>query len=242
MDRLRIAFMVVLAVAIPTAGLVPLTISLRWYLSIALIVVFLMLIGWQKNRRLGGFLVDDRQKLSLSRLQLVGWTVLIVSAYSTAALWNTSHGAKDPLSILIPTEVWALMGISVTSFVGSKIVKSSKRATGKLVENASSTQAQTMDMFKDEERGTQKTIDLGKVQMFLFTLVVFAAYAVALGTLLVDHETKKAVIQDFPALSEGMLALLGLSHAGYLANKAVPSNADERSAANVAAIPAEKEK
>ena len=28
-------------------------------------------------------------------------------------------------------------------------------------------------------------------------------------------------IEEFPALSESMLALLGISHAGYLANKAV---------------------
>jgi hypothetical protein len=230
MDRLRIGLMAAVSVAIPVVGLSSLDIRVRWYLSIALIVVLLMLIGLQKNRRLGGVLVDDRRKLSLSRLQLVGWTVLIISAYSTAALWNTARGAQDPMSIAIPMEVWALMGISVISFVGSKIVKSSKRETGKLVENDSTTEARAMDIFKDEEKGTGNTVDLGKVQLFLFTLVVFAAYAVGLDKLLAVHEAKKALIVDFPALSEGMLALLGLSHTGYLANKAVPSNADQRSA------------
>jgi hypothetical protein len=222
-SRLGITGLVILAVAIPAAGLVPLPITLRWYLAIALIVAFLLLVGKLKNGRLGGFLIDNRQKVSLSRLQLVGWTVLIISAYSTAALWNTSHGAKDPLSILVPAQVWALMGISMTSFVGSRIVKSSKRATGQLVENAEPSQARTLDIFKEEDEGTEETVDLGKVQMFLFTLIVFAAYAVALGTLLLDHGCKGSVIQEFPALSEGMLALLGLSHTGYLANKAVPA-------------------
>ncbi|HWM94130.1 MAG TPA: hypothetical protein VN493_25455 [Thermoanaerobaculia bacterium] len=227
-SRLGIAGLVVLALAIPAAGLVPLPITARWYLTIALIVAFLMLIGKLRNDRLGGFLIDNRKKVSLSRLQLVGWTVLILSAFSTAAFWNILHGVKDPLSIVVPEHVWALMGISVTSFVGSRVVKSSKRATGHLAENVTPMAARTTDIFKEEDEGTEETVDLGKVQMFLFTLIVFAAYAVALGTLLLDHESKRSVIQAFPELSEGMLALLGLSHTGYLANKAVPARTDER--------------
>jgi hypothetical protein len=212
----------VLVVAIPLVGLLPAAIVARWALTAALIVAFLMTVGRIETGRFLGFLIDPSNKVSLSRLQLVGWTVLIISAYSTAALWNVIHEAADPLAIAIPPQVWALMGISVASFIGSPIVKSNKRAAGKMADNAAPEQARSTDIFKAEEVGAENTVDLGKVQMFLFSLIVFVAYGVALGALLLDNAGRNAVVQEFPGLSEGMLALLGLSHTGYLAAKAVP--------------------
>lgn len=218
----RIMVPVLLAIAIPAAGFVPLVITARWVLAAILIILFMIFIGWLETGRLGGFLIDNRNKFSLSRLQLVAWTILIISAYSTAAFWNIAHQAEDPLTVAIPAQIWALMGISVTSFVGAPIVKSAKRTTGQLAENAAPTEARSTDMFKEEEQGREQAVDLGKVQMFLFTLIVFVAYATAIGAMLLEHESRRAVVQEFPSLSEGMLALLGLSHSGYLAYKAVP--------------------
>ncbi len=218
----NLVILAVLIVAIPAAGLLPADIVARWALTAALIIAFLMTVGRIETGRFLGFLIDASNKVSLSRLQLVGWTILIVSAYSTAALWNVVHEAADPLAITIPPQIWALMGISVASFIGSPIVKSAKRADGRLAENAAPEEARSTDIFKAEEVGAEHTVDLGKVQMFLFSLIVFVAYGAALGTLLVDNAGRNAVVEQFPSVSEGMLALLGLSHTGYLAAKAVP--------------------
>jgi hypothetical protein len=58
------------------------------------------------------------------------------------------------------------------------------------------------------------------VQVFLFTLIVVFAYAAEVGAML--YSTR--VISALPELSTGIVALLGISHAGYLTAKAVPSN------------------
>jgi hypothetical protein len=60
--------------------------------------------------------------------------------------------------------------------------------------------------------------------MLLFTLVLVFAYAVMMahGFTKVAGTPDPDAILSLPRLSEGMVALLGISHAGYLTNKAVP--------------------
>ena len=55
--------------------------------------------------------------------------------------------------------------------------------------------------------------------MFYFTLILVFAHGVQLGSLFLDSS---GIIEKLPVLSAGMLALLAISHAGYLTNKAVP--------------------
>ena len=90
---------------------------------------------------------------------------------------------------------------------------------GQIVVNTALEGARWSDLFKGEESGNAAQLDLSKVQMFFFTLILVLAYAVALGTALTGAEAK---IDNFPALDPGMVALLGISHAGYLVHKAVP--------------------
>src|SRR5690242_9175502 len=75
-----------------------------------------------------GVLIDERNRLSLSRLQMVLWTIIVLSGFLIAALWNISRGVDAPLEINVPKELWLLMGISVTSLVGSPLILSTKTA------------------------------------------------------------------------------------------------------------------
>jgi hypothetical protein len=138
------------------------------------------------------------------------------------------------------------MGISTTSLVGSPLIKSTKTAKkpnaaertstfnlmakegvdtkelaskGQIVVNTTLEKARWSDLFKGEEAGNAAQLDLSKVQMFFFTLILVIAYAAALGSAFTGTTPK---IDSFPALDSGMLALLGISHAGYLVHKAVP--------------------
>ncbi len=81
------------------------------------------------------------------------------------------------------------------------------------------TKANISDLFKGDEVSNAAQLDLGKVQMFYFTLILVFAYGVQLGSLFLDSS---GVVENLPVLSTGMLALLAISHAGYLTNKAVP--------------------
>lgn len=95
-----------------------------------LILGFFMLTGKIVNQQLFGILIDSRNKVSLSRLQLVLWTLVVLSGFFVMGLLNTANlastGASDPgpLDITVPQEVWWLLGISTTSLVGSPLLKS----------------------------------------------------------------------------------------------------------------------
>ena len=189
-----------------------------------------------------GALIDDRNKISLSRFQLVLWTIIILSSFIVAAVLNITYRIPQPLSINIPQQLWFLMGISTTSLIGSSLIKSAKKngdpdpqeagdtlkalaasgnvgatSKGKLIVNLSPDDATWGDLFKGEELGNGAHLDVGKVQMFFFTLILALAYCVCIAS---DFHGASA-ITAFPSLDQGMITLLGISHAGYLANKGI---------------------
>ena len=66
--------------------------------------------------------------------------------------------------------------------------------------------------------GSKNHLEVGKVQMFFFTLLVVFAHGRAIAHC---FDNVSETIGTLPELSAGMLALLAISHAGYLANKNV---------------------
>jgi len=221
-----------------------------WLAIMAFMVAFALIAGHGVTGRWLGVLIDTRNKVSLSRLQMTLWTVLILSGFLTAVLANIEAGHTDPLAIAIPPELWLLMGISTASMVGSPLILNIKRTNpptdeeklralealsrrsispeqvsfrGQLVVNHNVDAARIADLFQGSEAGNVGLLDLGKLQMFFFSLVLLFAYGTALAGLFAAGET----IQALPALDTGMLALLGISHAGYLVNKALPHGAGD---------------
>jgi len=210
-----------------------------------------------------GLLIDQRNRMSLSRLQMVLWTVVVLSAFITAALWNIRLGEKDPLAVAVPQPLWWLMGISTTSLVGSPLIRSTKTAErldpalpalaavkkeeeqlrtfsalqrqgvppntistqGNIVVWQSPECARLADLFQGEEVGNAAVLDLGKLQMFYFTLIVAFSYGAALAHAFAEASRNMSPVSVLPALGQGMVVLLGISHAGYLTNKAVPHSA-----------------
>jgi hypothetical protein len=217
-----------------------------WLGTLALLFLFILVAG---NAVLGvwrGMLIDDRNVISLSRLQMVLWTTVVLSAFLTAALWNISLGIDEPLSIGLPTELWVLMGISTTSLVGSPLILSSKKggqtnhsdyeqtltllkaqgdraddveAKGLLIANTKPSKARWSDALTGDETVNGAHLDLAKVQMLFFTLIVVLAYAVAIGRLFGGDDA--GGVAAFPTLDDGLLTLIGISHAGYLTSKGV---------------------
>ncbi len=293
-----------------------------WAVNIALLTAFVLLLGHGMTGRLAGILIDERNKMSLSRLQLIIWTILILSAFLTSAEWNVLKQYPNPLNIVIPDTIWFLLGISATSFVAQPLILSTKTNSpadpaqtsnnldilarqrgvtitpsvggtvvsapttvasplnapaawlpststriapgidplagnqvmpapdpalslnavapapasatlsdkldqlnivpkGQLVTYSSPNDARFADLFKGEETGNLAQLDLSKIQMFYFTIVVVVAYVAALSAILIGNSSG-SLISAFPDLSQGMVVLLGISHAGYLGYKAVP--------------------
>lgn len=217
-----------------------------WNVILVLLGLFGLITGHAITGLWLGLLIDTRNKVSLSRFQMVLWTILILSAYLTAVMVNIDLGQAQPLAIALPPELWLLMGISTASLVGSPLIISAKKRTpakeeeqtralsalirqavdtskiailGQLVVNEAPEAANWSDMFRGTETGNVGQLDLGKIQMFFFTLVLILAYGSALSAL---FRSSSGVITSLPTIDPGMLALLGISHAGYLVNKALP--------------------
>lgn len=222
---------------------------LAWALMAAILVAFLAVLGHGVNGIKRGILVDSRNRVSLAKIQMAAWTVLLLSAYAAAALGNIGTGQADPLNVSIPNELWLAMGISTTSLIGAPLILNPKKRDrrtaerdaeharqlelleeqgverdsverkGTLVAYKDPRHSRWADLFQGEESGNAGLLDLAKVQMFFFTAVLVLVYAIGVGDTLSDA---RGDVSALPHLDESMIALLAISHAGYLGKKALP--------------------
>ncbi|MCP4425493.1 MAG: hypothetical protein GY803_13450 [Chloroflexi bacterium] len=223
-----------------------------WIFALGLMTAFTAVAGQGILGLWKGLLIDERNMISLSNLQFLLWTLLVLSAFLTAVLSNISHQIANPLSIAIPSELWVLLGISATSLVGSPLISNAKKnqtltpkqesdaadtlaiiaqqkgvanetqcaviKKGKLIGFTDPKCANWSDLFRGEEVTNGAHLDLSKVQMFFFTLILILVYGVALGSMFLA-ETGDG-ITAFPAIDDSMVALLSISHAGFLVSGA----------------------
>jgi len=228
--------------------------STAWLWSLAGMTAFAMVVGVAINKRPAGLIIDNRNRVSLSKLQALAWTLMVLSALATAAIYRIRLGFEDPVAITIPQELLAAMGISAASLVAAPVVLSLKsneepapgqvahtetalgdtghtRHVGKVYGRASPKKASWLDLFRGDDTGNAASPDLSKMQQFLITAVVLIVYASGIWKALAgpeyvtDESNAAAFFSTFPALSTSMVWLIGISHAGYLAYKAAPHSA-----------------
>jgi len=212
----------------------------NWIGILVLMAGIMWAIGSNVSSSPFGVLITQRNLISLARFQAVAWTLLILSAYVTMVLIRVRAGVENPLVVGIDKYLWALMGISTTSLVGTSLVVGSKRdmepttqavdlaadklkepkteieqhRQGTLYANPTPGDAQLTDMFQGDEVGDTAHVDLGKVQMFFFTVLVVVVYGVMVFTQFAGASSSD--LNQLPVLHESIIALLGISHAGYL--------------------------
>jgi hypothetical protein len=343
------------------------SLQLLWLIVVGTMLALLVFLGARTNYRWFGTLIDARNRTSLSRLQIIMWTVLALSAFLALAIARIQPGNLQeptpeiieaceqrvmatspyldvgvqeaaetcdptkpaPLNIVFPIELIAAMGISTASLAGAAVVKSSKanktvvsaklmtdkkvqlqnakeklrivqrgttlaqvekevidltnvrdqialsedlsdvekrsrislhqsqindlmeraneikqvqdeiaileeeiqkedtNSVGVLKINEYPWEATLGDIFQGDEISNYQRVDLSKVQMFFFTVVLIAAYSYALWILSRSQIVYNPFILELPAFSASMVALLGISHAGYLTVKAVPQSQEE---------------
>jgi hypothetical protein len=241
--RATTALILIMAASV-AIGLAPrLPGGVAWVIEVGLMCAFLAVIGLVTCGKALGVLIDAQRVVSLSRFQAVLWTVIVLSAYFTMVM-RRIH-LPDPLAIGIDWHLWALMGISTTSLVGTPLLLGWKKnqepqdgsyqATAEALDQPESEISQTRrglvyanarvddaaisDMFGGDEVGNAAYVDLGKVQMFFFTMVTALIYVVLIYE---ELSTKSAVdLSSFPTLTSGMLAALGLSHGAHLSSTAI---------------------
>jgi hypothetical protein len=218
-----------------------------WLLSTLIFVGLLAYVGQLLSGRLDGVFIDDRNRVSLSRLQLVLWTVLLAPALLTAAFSNIALGRPDALAIHIPKEVWALLGLGAFSFVAAPAMVESRRKdplpdsadvariTQRVQTQDNLTRVPTADTnvpskldagdarWRDIVRGDTlagyDSVDVSKVQQLAFTVILILIYGSAVYSKMLSADVAAQPFMAFPPVDKGFVALLGVSHASYLAYK-----------------------
>jgi hypothetical protein len=194
-----------------------------WILTAACMVWCFALIGrlppivdWR------GLLIDQRNKISLSRLQLVAWSLLVISAVTTEGILNAVWGRTNPLELGIPAELWVLLGLSAGTFVAAPLVLATKADRGDLATKAPYQHA-WRDIFYGDDTGNSDQVDIGKVQQFFFTVVLVVTYAVAIGSLIATAIPAETLL-TFARLDPGFIGIMAVSQTAYIAYKALPQN------------------
>ncbi|WP_308635026.1 hypothetical protein [Paenibacillus silvisoli] len=245
----KVAIHLAIAVALAFLG--------AWFLpngySLAAVIVMelymVAVIGKGKMNHLLGILINERNLMSLSRLQITLWTVLLTSSYFTILIENLANNPGEPLQLQFDSTMLALMGISSASAFLSPMIQAAKKnreidgtlkaqlvqgaakcynktseeiegsMQGTLYANPSYKDAQFSDIFEGEEMQNHAYIDVAKVQMFLFTIMALLIYGATIFTMLMTHESGQ--ITSFPELPEAFIGLIGISNGGYLTSKMI---------------------
>lgn len=231
-----------------------------WLAILLLLTFFIALAANGVTGNWRGALIDNRNRISLSRFQMLLWTILILSAYLAATLANMKvtpdlTGTGNLFSVTIPSGLWLLMGIATTSLVAAPLILSTKTTKtpdeqqkdntlkllanqhvdvggnnvidrGQIIAYATSDNARWADLFTGEEVGNAAQFDLSKIQLFYFTFILILVYGIALATIFAGPGP---TIKALPDIDQSILALLGISHAGYLTSKAIPHSQSDSS-------------
>lgn len=182
-----------------------------------LMLGFAVVLGLASKGRFDGVLIDRYNRITLTHLQILLWTLLVVAAYSAATLTNLMAGSEgtNALDVSIPPELWLAMGISAGSFTTSKVIKL-KIPDRKIEDKADPGDARWIDMFNSDVSKGAGAVDLSKLQMFLFTAILVAGYGTTVANKLFNAA---GPIDELPTLNNAFITLLLISNGTYLARK-----------------------
>jgi hypothetical protein len=100
----------------------------------------------------------------------------------------------------------------------AELDKATSGSDGDVQTNENIHQAEWADMFRGELLSNFRIVDIAKVQMFFFTIIIIFTYGTLIWGLLDSDNLRMASI-ELPAFSASLNGLLGISHAGYLVVK-----------------------
>ncbi|HUP61601.1 MAG TPA: hypothetical protein VNA69_14410 [Thermoanaerobaculia bacterium] len=260
---------ITVAAAAYTAPGRPLSVAGAWAITMVTVALVCAAMGLQRLYRVGGILISERNVMSLTRFQITAWTIMIGSALLTIGMSRAFHpevnGVTEALDIVVPDEVWQLLGIASGSTVLSTMIKRNKESVepanspdvaartatmiqgedaqavednrrGILYGNSDPRDARFMDMLEGDELANAAFLDVGKVQMFFFTVMSLLMYGTVLWVMM---QGDAGMITQMPALTPAMIKIVGISHVAYLGTKFVPQTPTDANAKPKPAPPAE---
>jgi hypothetical protein len=246
----------VIALFIAISVIAPWSLYASWIVAMIVLTLFTLVVGHGVTGVWMGALIDDRNRMSLSRLQMLLWTVVIVSAFGTIAIGRlhqtplTQADILGAMDIGVPQTIWLLLGISTASFIGSPLIKNTQKdpnlqlapdRQNTLLENqgkdpATVTVEGQIVKNKSMQEATFADLFMGETvenanhlevgKMQMFFFTALIMFAYAFA---IGASLKSSSVpSSLPDIGSGMLPLLGLSHGGYLASKATAQTTVEQ--------------
>jgi hypothetical protein len=248
-------------------------ISLLLPLALSALAILLLIIsaGIAMKATPAGAIIDERNRVSLSRLQQLCWTVVLFGGFTILGIFNTalladfardlgqvqalvdatrSDQAVAGVFSLFPSmdpTLWAVLGIAVAispylsvRILSEKVLPPGAHADARTLQvradpldqrNAPSA-ARWADLFAGEGKGGANHVDVSRLQHLVITTLLLGGYIVLLveyvrtldaTAILMAIMTGAPVFAAMPPVDATFVGLLALSHAGYLAFKAIPS-------------------
>ena len=201
-------------------------------MTLGVMVLVAAVAGLLRSKTIWGIFIDSRDTWSLTQFQLVLWTFVIIPVLIAMVIGRATEDPLTAWDLMVPGEVWGLLGISLGSTALATAIKSQKNdptgnplgAGDRVLARTEAKKARISDMFAyDEGTGALTHLDVTKFQNFVFTVALAVAYLWSCLWLFGKASTPSA-ITGLPAFSGVALGILGISHAGYLTGKTIPQS------------------
>jgi hypothetical protein len=129
--------------------------QLAWVGGVVIVMAGVIVAGKAVNGRWSGAFIDSRNRYSLSQVQAIAWLAVVSSGIVAAGIANMRHNIPTPLDLSIPVEILAAIGLSVTTLVGTPLIRSVKRGQAADQEQAKQT---LTNMGMDAEVGPNNVV------------------------------------------------------------------------------------
>lgn len=220
-----------------------------------LLALSLIIIGFGAvvSHNLWGFALSSRNAYSLSKLQMAGWTVVVLGALFTAAELRIFHYFSNvsgsALDIAIPGDLLAAMGIAIFTTAATPAVLALKAggnpsdsqriaAAQRLADQTQTTSNnignvghvmmradQSLARWSDIVSGDE-VANAGMVDLSKVQQLLITLLLLGLYSgMMISAIAARSSLDALPALSQSFIGLLAISHAGYLTYKAMPKPA-----------------
>lgn len=148
----------------------------------------------------------DIDVLSVSKFQAFIWTIITLFSYASIFGFRYIDSPANAIKSLpeIPINLFLLMGFSITTAAGSKSLKISYIAQGRVTKES-----------------TGLTSDLTKTQMLAWTIMGAIIYLTTVVSYISTKQFTLPGAAALPEVDQTLLLLMGVSQGSYLGNKIV---------------------
>ena len=217
----------------------------QWGAVLASLLIMALWAGHAANGRWIGVLIDERNRISLARLQWLLWFLVLFSAYFTGAVWDVAFGDLPA----VEANLFAVIGLTTGSAVLANVMTENKKSDqsptpnavpppqlpslgpppqdpdalrmGKAAMNALPENASFADLYLGEEVTNRQSVDPARLQKLVITFLLVTVYAEMLWSAFVDAAGTYHAF-SMPVVGTNFLGMMGISHTAYLVSKASP--------------------